>query len=293
MKKMYEIGRMRLLAELPEAMPVPENLKKFEDSFAEEEADCRYVVEYTDSLEKVEQRFCEAHPQAREIRRDALRIRTANGAECRILNFRGSEKPYGILLEESGQPDHVWVDPAVVPLLQYDTIFLSLFALEKRMLERGALILHSAYMCREGKAVLFSAPSETGKSTQAALWERYRGTRTVNGDRSLLIREKNGWFAHGWPVCGSSEICYNEVYPVQAIVMLHQAKENSIRPLRGAEAARKLIAQITINMWDARLQMQAMDQIDRLLTEVPVYELGCDISEEAVKCLEEVLKAMP
>lgn len=151
------------------------------------------------------------------------------------------------------------------------------------------MILHSAYMCYEDTAVLFSAPSETGKSTQAGLWEKYRGTWTVNGDRSLLIREEDGWYANGWPVCGSSEICNNKSYPVRAIVMLSQAKENRISRLKGLEALRKVMEQITINAWNSEFQIQAMDELEILLKEVPVYRLECDISEDAVRCLENVL----
>ena len=36
--------------------------------------------------------------------------------------------------------------------------------------------------------------------------------------------------------------------------------------------------------------MKAMDLIERLAGEVPVFELGCDISEGAVECLERVLR---
>ena len=144
-------------------------------------------------------------------------------------------------------------------------------------------------MTPENTAVLFSAPSETGKSTQAGLWEKYRGTWTVNGDRSLLIREEDGWYANGWPVCGSSEICNNKSYPVRAIVMLSQAKENRISRLKGLEALRKVMEQITINAWNSEFQIQAMDELEILLKEVPVYHLECDISEDAVRCLEDVL----
>ena len=111
----------------------------------------------------------------------------------------------------------------------------------------------------------------------------------MNGDRSLLIREEDGWYANGWPVCGSSEICNNKSYPVRAIVMLSQAKENRISRLKGLEALRKVMEQITINAWNSEFQMQAMDELEILLKEVPVYHLECDISEDAVRCLEDVL----
>lgn len=62
------------------------------------------------------------------------------------------------------------------------------------MMRRDALVLHCAYMQREGKAILFSAPGGTGKTTQATLWEKHRGTRVVNGDKAL-IRRVDGYAA--------------------------------------------------------------------------------------------------
>ena len=46
--------------------------------------------------------------------------------------------------------------------------------------EHGACLLHASYVLHEGKAILFSAPSVTGKSTQARYWERERGSTVVN-----------------------------------------------------------------------------------------------------------------
>ena len=288
MKKQYQFGHVNIEVHMPEGMPIPENMQKF--MCESEHADRTYEIEYAQSLDEIEQTLRQSCPQAREIRRENLRVLTSSDKECRILNFHGADRPYGIVLEEVGEPIRVWVDEEIRPMLIYDTIFVSLLALEKLMIQHDSLILHSAYMLRDGKAILFSAPSETGKSTQADLWERYRGTRTVNGDRSLLIREKDGWYAYGWPVCGSSKICHNESYPIQAIVMLHQSKTNEIVRIQGFEAVQKLMAQITINMWNTEYQIKTMDLIEEMIGDIPVYELGCDISEEAVRCLEKELK---
>ena len=53
--------------------------------------------------------------------------------------------------------------------------------------DAGMLVLHSAYIItRQGQGILFSGPSGIGKSTQAALWQRYAGAEIVNGDRALV-----------------------------------------------------------------------------------------------------------
>ena len=53
--------------------------------------------------------------------------------------------------------------------------------------DAGMLVLHSSYIVtRQEQGILFSGPSGIGKSTQAALWQRYAGAEIVNGDRALV-----------------------------------------------------------------------------------------------------------
>ena len=287
MIKRYQFGEAGVEIRLPQEMPIPENMKLFESENVEVHHICE--LKFEDDLKFIEEQFREKNQIDREIVRKNIKVLVSADKECRILNFEGAKEPYAVYIEESKDYTHTWVSTQVCEMLQYETVFGSLLGLEKIVLRSDALILHSAYMCRDGKAILFSAPSGTGKSTQADLWTKYRGTRTVNGDKSLLVRRQDGWYAYGWPICGSSEICYNESYPIQAIVMIHQAKENSIERLGVAGAVKRLLSQITMNMWNTEFQLKTIDKIVQLVMEIPVYEMGCDISENAVKCLETIL----
>ena len=174
-------------------------------------------------------------------------------------------------------------------MLVVDPLFLSLFCMERHTLQRDHLVLHCAYMQLGDQAILFSAPSGTGKTTQATLWEKHRGTRVVNGDKSLLFKHGDTWTANGWPVCGSSGVCHNEGMPIRAIVMLSQGKENAIKKLTPFQAFSQLYSQITVNVWNRQAQQRAMDLIEDLATSVPVYHLSCTISQEAVETLEQAL----
>ena len=173
--------------------------------------------------------------------------------------------------------------------LHIDSIFTSLFALERHMIKNDSLILHCAYMVYQGKAILFSAPSGTGKSTQAELWKQYRGSRIVNGDRALLRKIDGVWSACGWPVCGSSDICEAEDTPLYTIVMLRQGETNHIERLSPVQAFTKLYAQITINQWNPAFVQRAMELIEDRIGQSPGYQLTCNITEEAVKCLEQAI----
>lgn len=286
-KRQYQIGHVQLEIALPRDMQVPGNMQKF--AHEAQAIQKYYKIVWESDLASVLQQIRAKYDIKREMRRETIQVLDFDGGECRLLFFHGMQEPYAIYLDITDKEVMVWVWRGIYTMTQYDTVFVSLLALEKLMLKYDALILHSAYMERNGEAILFSAPSGTGKSTQADLWERYRGTRTINGDRSLLVREEDGWHAYGWPVCGSSGICSNEELPIRTIVMLHQAKENSIERLRGAALFQKLVSQVTINMWNTESQIKTFDLIEQLVKDVVVYELGCDISLGAVECLEREL----
>lgn len=283
----YKIGKVCIEIHMPEEMLMPENMSLFQVS-EEDDIAMRYFLDYTEDVVAMTQELSEQRIPGKEAVRNNIHVFQTKAGECRVMNFIGHPLPYVITLSD-GSTTRVWFQKEIAHMLKYDTVFVSALSLEKLMLDAGAMIFHSAYMNYKDRAVLFSAPSETGKSTQANLWETYRGTYTVNGDRSLLIRENDGWYAYGWPICGSSEICRNEVYPIRAIVMLKQAKVNRAYPLKGFQALREVMEQMTINTWDADFQMKVMDKLEELLTEVPVYRLECDISEDAVRCLEELI----
>ena len=57
-------------------------------------------------------------------------------------------------------------------------------ALPQLLLPFSCVLLHASVIEYAGGAVLFSAPSGTGKSTQAALWARHRGAHIRNGDKA-------------------------------------------------------------------------------------------------------------
>lgn len=284
----FRIGAFLFSLTCPVDLTIPEHFQKFR--IDEAEALKVQTEAYAYEIEYVTE-FPPFQGQATVQRPDIMIFRTEAG-EARLLGVKGNPCPYALYMEESPTRTHVYFDRSRAEGLSVDPIFASLFALEKHMIGLDSMILHCAYMEYEGGAVLFSAPSETGKTTQANLWKKYRGNETVNGDRSLLRRVDGVWTAGGWPVCGTSEICENRDLPVHAIVMLSQSRDgqDTIERMRPADAFSRLYSQITINTWNPQFTVKVMDLIEDLIGEVPVYHLTCTMTEEAVKVLEEKLR---
>lgn len=264
----------------PDSVRPPENFMLFARDGAE--PSYTYTLELTDSFPQPRGRLIAQRPDLAVFEQDDL--------EMRYIGVTGTPGFYACYREEDAHSATILLASAAAGAMWVDPMFLAMFAMERHMMRRDALVLHCAYMEREGKAILFSAPSGTGKTTQATLWEKHRGTRVVNGDKSLLRCSGGVWTANGWPVCGSSQVCHDESMPVRAIVMLSQGKENAIERLAPFAAFSQIYSQITINFWNRDAQQRAMDLIEQLVTQVPVYHLRCTISEEAVACLEAELR---
>ena len=169
-------------------------------------------------------------------------------------------------------------------------VLLNLLCLEQLLLELDALMLHASFICHQGRGILFSGPSGIGKSTQARLWEEYRGAETLNGDRAAIRLDEGVWRAYGLPVAGSSRIFRNESAPIEAIVVLRQAPDNRIRPMSPAEAIRTLLPEFSIHRWDREFLDRVLDLSTALLTAVPVYLLECTPDENAVQLLHRTLE---
>lgn len=162
--------------------------------------------------------------------------------------------------------------------------FWSFVGIEDLLLEHSRLVLHCSYIGYKEKAVLFCGRSGIGKSTQAALWEKYCGAVTVNGDRAAVYRENGRFYAASLPVCGSSGKCLNETRELAAVVMLGQAKENRIERLSPKDAVMELFRNCP-----GGISAACADICTDVSLAVPVYSLDCVPDRSAVDTLKEVI----
>lgn len=154
---------------------------------------------------------------------------------------------------------------------------------------RGGLMLHASLVDAGGRGILFVGPSGIGKTTQAELWMKYRDAVIINGDMAL-VGEKDGAFTgYGCPWHGSSPYCENRQVPLYGIVVLEQAKENTLERLHGVIMIERMMRNIFLPHWYQKGAEAAMETVDHLLSTVPVYLLNCRPDEEAVAMVERAL----
>ena len=161
---------------------------------------------------------------------------------------------------------------------------------EAMLIHKERLCLHAACVDTPLGGILFSGPSGIGKSTQAGLWQTYRGAKQINGDRPILSKGQEQWIAWGSPYAGSSKCHVNESCPVTAIVMLQQAKTCSLQRLSQSEAFRAVWSGLTIHSWDQWFVEEAFRLTSELISTVPVFRFCCTPDEYAVEYLEQELR---
>ena len=160
MHRLFKLGGFCFAADHPDTLVFPPNFLRFETK------DVQPAYFYT-------LRFVKSIPNpvgvCTAVREDLIVYRDGE-KESRLLGIQGMLGFYALYRELDDTHAEVMIAEDCRGCLVFDPVFASLFALERRMLQKDSFILHSAYIRHRGRAILFSAPSGTGKSTQASLW---------------------------------------------------------------------------------------------------------------------------
>ena len=142
-----------------------------------------------------------------------------------------------------------------------------------------AMLMHACGIVRNGKAILFTGPSEIGKSTIARLCGDIHG-EVINDEMVLVSRPgrgDNGISALGAPILG--EVSRRNISaPLSCILMLKQSSETKVNTLDKTDAYLRLIRQVInpayIGQKSGREVYSLMADFSSEMTEhVPVYEL--------------------
>lgn len=160
------------------------------------------------------------------------------------------------------------------------------FDFSSALLDFDGFCLHSSALAMDNKAILFSAPCGTGKSTQARLWQEYFGVdnaEILNDDKPALRLIDGVFHVYGTPWSGKSFLNLNKKVPLKAIVFIEQAENNHIKRLNSKEAVQMMIYQsIRLNN-DSNKIIKFLTLLDIMIKKIAVYQMGCTISTEAVK----------
>lgn len=155
----------------------------------------------------------------------------------------------------------------------------------RQLLNFDGLFLHASAVVLDEKAYLFSAPSGTGKSTHAQLWLQEFGperAQILNDDKPAIRMEDGRFYAWGTPWSGKEDLSMNRRFPLAGICLLERGEENTVTRCDSVRALFALTQQ-TYRPTSQEEMHLLMTLMDRLLRQVPVYRLQCNIQPEAAR----------
>ncbi len=165
-------------------------------------------------------------------------------------------------------------------------------AFANRLAYLGGVVLHGSSIAYEGKGVVFSAPSGTGKSTHTALWQKKYSEKVtpINDDKPAIRFVDEQPYVYGTPWSGKTDKNHNISVPLHAVVFIERASQNSIRRLSPTEALLRINNETVRPFYDAGQGMRVLDCTQKLIETIPMYLLGCTISEDAVELVKRELQ---
>ena len=210
--------------------------------------------------------------------------RTEKQAKPYLAENQSNELEADITVEVSDEKINSYIDKH--PELGYDDWAYMLTGSEfyAQILKFGGMLLHSSCIVVDGVAYAFSADSGTGKSTHANLWLKHFGNRAymLNDDKPAIRKINGKIYACGTPWSGKHDYSKPENVPLGAICFIERSKTNWIKKAETSKAVFNIFSQTVRKLGPTGMNL-LFDVIEDIFSSVNLYELGCDISDEAVE----------
>ena len=150
------------------------------------------------------------------------------------------------------------------------------------LIPENTMLFHSSALMYRGQAVLFTAPSGTGKSTHTRLWRQVYGQQVtmINDDKPFVRLGRDGATVFGSPWQGKHNLGSNVQAPLKAICVIGRGLENRIQRISPRDAFPLLLQQV-YRPEQPELLAAILSWTGRISEEIPVYRLTCNTEPEA------------
>ena len=153
-----------------------------------------------------------------------------------------------------------------------------------------AFLMHGVAIYYDGYAYIVTAKSGVGKSTHAGLWLQSFGERAhiINGDKPIIRKIGDKFYAAGTPWCGKENLAVNEMIPVRAVAFIERAEKNSAEKISADDAINGMIGQ-TYMPKESVSALKTLLLFGEFFDTTSFYRLYCNMSPEAAAVAKSVL----
>ncbi len=162
------------------------------------------------------------------------------------------------------------------------------------MPSQNTVMVAATAIAFRGQAYLFLGQSTHDKIAHALLWKDRFGAdvRVINASMPLVRVSDDGEVrVYGSPWAGMMRWHSNMSAPLAGICFMEPGQDNSIRRLEPAKMLEGLLARTHLPRSGSEL-FHALGLLDSLLACAPLYELSCDVSENALRVSFEALTGL-
>ena len=208
-----------------------------------------------------------------------------------VLAYKTDEKPDFIVEatdEDLAAEALMAEEPTPYEYLEYVAVYRKI---AERLSEFDGAVFHGAVLVYEGKAFIITARSGVGKTTHVRLWLEKYGDKVyvLNGDKPVIRIIDGKIYACGTPYNGKEGYGRCGIAPLSAIAFLDRAEENSFKKITAEEGLVRLMGQIYMNKENPAVLSKTLRLAGRLLSEIPLYELHCNMDLSAAEMAMEAL----
>lgn len=214
-----------------------------------------------------------------------------NDSVATILDTDAEWKNISIKYIPFNLPFHIKDSDTYIQWNIYHACQLIGISFRNYLISMSGIQIHSSSFSVDGKGVIVSAPSGTGKSTHTRLWKELYGDRVtlINDDRPAIRFIDNVPMLCGTPWSGSTDVFCNMKVPLNCIVMLERSPENSIERLDMNRALQLLMPRCFLPYYDQEMMNKAMITLENLVGVIPIYLLKCRPDYEAVELVRKCM----
>lgn len=152
-----------------------------------------------------------------------------------------------------------------------------------QLIKFGGILLHSSCVVVDDMAYAFSADSGVGKSTHTQLWLKHFGDRAymLNDDKPAIRIIDGEVYACGTPFSGKYDYSTPKNVKLAGICFLERSETNFIKKADTSKAVFNIFSQ-TVRRLSSEGMESLFDVLEEIFAKVPIFEFGCNISDDAV-----------